>query len=129
MRGTFSRHPGVMGRRGEKERMLLVAAAGLAASLVIIMVVVLNYKREAIASQATTAANQPIVPVPMGTVTLFVPDREVAAGTKLAEVTFKEVYWPRNQVPVNAVLDLAEIKNQFAKVNLPSGLPVQAIRN
>ncbi len=125
MGSNFSRNPGSLARKGEKERLLLIAAAGLAASLVIIMVVVLNYKREAIASQASAAANQPIVPVPMGTVTLFVPDREVAAGTKLAEVSFKEVYWPRNQVPTNAVLDLAEIKNQFAKVNLPSGLPVQ----
>ena len=125
MGSHFSRNPGSLNRRGEKERVLLIAAAGLAASLVIIMVVVLNYKREAIASQTNTVANQPIVPVPMGTVTLFVPDREVAAGTKLAEVAFKEVYWPRNQVPTNAVLDLAEIKNQFAKVNLPAGLPVQ----
>ncbi len=125
MGSTFSRNPGSMHRRGEKERLLLIAAAGLAASLVIIMVVVLNYKREAIASQASSAANQTIVPVPMGTVTLFVPDREVAPGTKLSEVNFKEVYWPRNQVPANAVLDLAEIKNQFAKANLPAGLPVQ----
>jgi len=111
-------------RKGEKERLLLVAAAGLAASLVIIMIVVLNYKREAIASQTVSPA-QPVVSVPMGTVTLFVPDREVGMGTKLSEVSFKEVYWPRNQVPPNAVLDLAELKNQYAKSNLPAGLPVQ----
>lgn len=125
-RPTFTKNAGTnLGRRrGEKERLLLVAAAGLAASLVIIMVVVLNYKREAIASQTNTPT-QPVPQVSMGTVTLFVPDREVAAGTKLAEIPFKEVYWPRNQVPANAVLDLAEIKNQFAKVNLPVGLPVQ----
>lgn len=111
-------------RKGEKERLLLVAAAGLAASLVIIMIVVLNYKREAIASQSVNS-EQPIVAVPMGTVTLFVPDREVGMGTKLSEVSFKEVYWPRNQVPPNAVLDLAEVKNQYAKANLPAGLPIQ----
>ncbi len=126
-RGTFMKNagtnPNLGRRRGEKERLLLVAGAGLAASLVIIMVVVLNYKSSAVASQA--APPPPIAQVPMGTVTLFVPDREVAAGTKLAEISFKEVYWPRNQVPTNAVLDLAEIKNQYSKVNLPAGLPIQ----
>lgn len=121
---TFSKHQASLLRRSEKERLLFIAAAGLAFSLLVIMLVILNYKRDAIASQATVQTQNQVVPVPMGTVTLFVPDREVSAGTKLGEVSFKEVYWPRNQVPANAVLDLAEIKNQFAKVNLPANLPV-----
>lgn len=123
MANTFSKHHSALFRRNENERLLFVAAAGLAFSLLIILVVILNYKPDAIASQPNVP--QASAPVPMGTVTLYVPDREVSAGTKLSDVTFKEVYWPRNQVPPNAVVDISEIKNQYAKISLAASVPIQ----
>lgn len=111
-----------IGRNVEKERMLFVAAAGAALALVIVILVILTY-RPADAGQDTQAAI-PQVPVSSGTVNLFAPDRIVRAGTKLSEVRFKDVIWPRHQVPEGAVRDLAEIRNAYAKITLNPSSPV-----
>lgn len=117
------RHTSKIGRNVERERMLFVAAAGAALALLIVILVILTY-RPADAGQDSQAAI-PQVPVSTGTVSLFAPDRVVRMGTKLSEVRFKEIVWPRNQVPEGAVRDLAEIRNAYAKVNLDPTNPVR----
>ena len=112
-------------RKGERERMLFIAFAGLAFSLLIIMLVVLNYKSDAVARNIKNETNETAAQTTVGTVTLLAFERPVSAGTKLSDIKLKEVYWPRSQVPAGAVFDAAEIRNQFAKINIPAGVPVQ----
>lgn len=116
-------HYPVLGKTNERERLLFVAAAGLAFSLLIILVVVFNFKNPANAGQDYVPPEIPSTQV--GTVRLLTTDREVKAGTSLQDVAFKEIYWPRNQVPEGAILDPAEVRNMYAKIALSSGVPLQ----
>jgi len=43
----------------------------------------------------------------------------------LSEVRFKEVFWPRSQVPNEAIRDISELQNLYAKVDLSPGVPIQ----
>src|SRR5690606_4671736 len=61
----------------------------------------------------------------VSTVSLLAPERPIRAGTRLSEVNFKQVYWPRNQVPEGAIRDLSEVQNFYAKSDLSPGLPLQ----
>ena len=111
-----------VGRADERERLFFFAAAGLAAFLFFTVIFVLNFKqplqaREDIVPQAA--------PPSIGTVTLLAPEKSIRAGTKLSEVRFKEMYWPRNQVPKDAIRDLAEIQNFYARADIQEGMPLQ----
>jgi len=129
--GNFGRNYPVLvsragGRADERERLFFFAAAGLAAFLFFTVIFVLNFKDRASAKQEVTpevAANQ--VPAAMGTLTLLAPEKFVRAGTKLTDIRFKEVYWPRNQVPNEAVRDMAELRDMYASADIPEGMPVQ----
>lgn len=124
MSTKFGRYyPALGGKTNERERLLFIAAAGLAFSLLVVLFVVFSFggkSEEKIASPTTNS-----VPAAIGTVTLLTPDRMIRAGTKLSEVQFKEMYWPRNQVPDGAVRDVNEMKDWFSKVDLQPGVPVQ----
>ncbi len=125
MNGKFSGNNSVFRRRGDRERLLFFAAAGLACSLLVIMAVVLNYKTDASARSDMAPRASDALPQQVGSVTLFAPDKNIPSGTKLSDTSFREVYWPRHQVPEGAVMDKAEIRGKFAKVNLPAGMPIQ----
>lgn len=116
--------PKILGRGTEREKLLLIASAGLALSLLVITILVLNFKTSASATQdrGQTEDNSP---ANVGTVTLITPERVVKAGTPLKDVKFKEVFWPRNQVPDESVRDAGELSGHFAKVDLEPGMPVQ----
>ncbi len=106
---------------GRRDRLMFLAAAGLAFSLLIILFLV---------NQKSVEANNPVVePVvaaaTVGTVTLFVPTRNIRAGSKLTEADFRDVYWPRNTVPQEAVRDLSEIRGKYAKVDLQQDYPLR----
>ncbi len=126
MASKFGKHqyPVLGAKSNDRERLLFVAAAGLAFSLLIILVVLFNFKDPANAGVQAASA-PPEIPTAVGTITLLTPDRSIKAGTPLADVQFKEVYWPRNQVPDGAVRDTAELKNMYAKVELEAGVPMQ----
>lgn len=113
------------GRRDERERLFFFAAAGLAAFLFFTVIFVLNFKDRAVAKEDITPTAMNPVPATMGTVTLLAPEKFVRAGTKLSEVRFKEVYWPRNQVPTEAVRDISEVRSLYASVDIPEGVPMQ----
>ncbi|MBX7143759.1 MAG: Flp pilus assembly protein CpaB [Oligoflexia bacterium] len=124
MNTKFGRYyPALGGKTNERERLLFIAAAGLAFSLLVVLFVVFSFSSRSDAKEVQ--ATQAAIPQAIGTVTLLTPDRVVRAGTRLSEVSFKEVYWPRNQVPDGAVRDIEEMKSLFAKVDLQPGVPVQ----
>ena len=118
-------YPATISRVNERERLWFFAAAGLFFSLLILVLFVLNFKRSAsaVSDQTPEAISQ--VPVAMGTIKLLTPDNVISAGKKLSEVTFKEVYWPRNQVPEGAVMDLAELRGMYSKAELHPGVPIK----
>lgn len=125
MSTKFGRYyPALGGKTNERERLLFIAAAGLAFSLLVILFVFFSFRSKNDDARAT-ATNHNSIPAAIGTVTLLTPDRLVRAGTKLSDVQFKEVYWPRNQVPDGAVRDINEMKDWFAKVDLQAGSPIQ----
>ena len=124
MANKFGKNYPVVGKTNDRERLLFVAAAGLAFSLFIILIVVFQFKDPASAREEVSSL-PPEIPSDVGTITLLTPDRAVKAGTRLADVSFKEIYWPRNQVPDAAIRDIAEVRNMFAKIDLAAGVPLQ----
>jgi pilus assembly protein CpaB len=115
----------MVGRGSDRDKLMLIATAGLAVSLLIITVLVLNFRTSASATQDRSDDVQAVAPAAIGTVSLLTPERTVRAGTPLKEVKFKEVFWPRNQVPEGAVRDVAEFANHFAKIDLEPNVPVR----
>lgn len=125
MSTKFGRYyPALGGKSNERERLIFIAAAGLAFSLLVVLFVVFSFGSKSESKEVVASTNNAI-PAAIGTVTLLTPDRVIRAGTKLSEVTFKEVYWPRNQVPDGAVRDIEEMKSLYAKIDLQPGVPVQ----
>jgi pilus assembly protein CpaB len=115
-------HPAL--RKTDRERMMFVFAALVTVTLLCAMILVLNNRSEA--SLPKSPPQLPVEPVrpAIGTVTLFAPDANIPAGTKLSNIVLKEVFWPRNQVPEGAIRDIAEVKALYAKTSLPSGFPL-----
>lgn len=111
--------------RTERERLLFVAAAGLALSLLIITLLVVNFKRNASASADRGMDMPPVASAAVGTVALIAPERLIRSGSKLSEMRFKEVYWPRNEVPQEAVRDASELVDYYAKEDLRPGIPIR----
>jgi pilus assembly protein CpaB len=125
MSTKFGRYYPALGKKNnDRERLLFVAAAGLAFSLLVVLFIVFSFGSSSESKEASVPVNNSITSA-IGTVTLLTPDRIIRAGTKLSEISFKEVYWPRNQVPDGAVRDIDEMKELFAKVDLQPGVPVQ----
>jgi pilus assembly protein CpaB len=112
------------GKSNDRERLLFIAALGLAFSLLVILIVVFNFRSDANARSA--APENVAAPVGnLGTVALLTPERTVRAGSKLSEIRFKEVLWPRSQVPDGAIRDISELHNLYAKTELSPGVPLQ----
>lgn len=113
----------IVARSPEREKVILVAAGALVVSLVAILLLLFTSRS---ADKGTVEVSKDLNPVPaaIGTVTLLTPDRLVRAGSALGDVTFKEIYWPRNQVPEGAVRDVAELRALFAKNDMQPGTPV-----
>lgn len=112
----------IISRSSEREKLVFIAAAGLLFSLLVILFAVFSFRSDADANQG--ASNPSPVPASVGTVTLLTPDRFVRSNDALSEVVFKEIYWPRNQVPEGAIRDVAELRGLFARVDLQPGSPV-----
>lgn len=129
MTGKFARQSsGFKGRNHEREKILLVAASGAAVALVVVFILIYNFSADSVDASVDQAnGQQAITPAAVGTVALLAPDESVKTGTRLSEVTFKEVYWPRNQVPEGAIRDLSEIQNQYAKSDLSPNVPLQRV--
>ena len=125
--GTNSRKTpptGIVKTGGDRERLIFIATAGLAFSLVVIFIVVLTARRDADAKQEKQEIEEAMLPEAIGTVTLYTVDRSIPAGTKLSNVEFRKVYWPRNDVPSGAVRDLVELKRYYAKREIKPSVPL-----
>ena len=114
-------HPAI--RRNQRERYMFIAALGLATSLLIMTVFVMYSKTEARINKPVVTKTQPERPA-IATVMLLAPSRNVTAGTKLSDVAFEPVYWPRHQVQEGAVKDKSEVASLYAKTTLPAGMPI-----
>jgi pilus assembly protein CpaB len=112
---------GFGGRGAEREKLLFIGAAGLAAALLIILVVVFQLKTDEPAPSAQVA----VLPEVANTVMLLTPEVTVRSGSKLSDVRLKEIPWPVNQVPEDAVRNPGEVRNLFARVDIQAGVPLQ----
>ncbi|MCB0317989.1 MAG: Flp pilus assembly protein CpaB [Bdellovibrionales bacterium] len=115
---------GIVKSNKDRERLIFIATAGLAFSLVVIFIVVLTAKRDADAKQDQQQIEEAMLPEAIGTVTLYTVDRTIPAGTKLSNVEFRKIYWPRNEVPSGAVRDLVELKRYYAKREIKPSIPL-----
>lgn len=105
----------------DREKFLLIAAGGAFLSLLMVVVAVFSIKsKEEKPKQVEAQLLQP----ESATVTLYSVERPVRVGAKLTDVKFKEIVWPRNQIPEGAIRDLAQIKDKFAKETLEPGTPI-----
>ena len=123
MRGNFGAHQ-PHGMRAKQERALLFLAVSIAFAIVLILVGLLNFKTTAAVQTEEVPIVQPLA-ANVGTVTLYTPMDTVRAGMSLAEVQWKEVYWPRNQVPDGAIRDKAQFNKMYARIDIPAGTAVQ----
>jgi pilus assembly protein CpaB len=123
MGSKFGKSYPVLTSKSEKDRVLFVAAALLALSLAVVFIMLVNPNagaKEPVTPDVSTSARTDV-----GTVVLYAPERRVSAGSKLASVVFRELYWPRSQIPEGAVRDVSEISNLYAAADLTPGVPVQ----
>lgn len=114
------------GGRGNKKKKLMILGGGLALIFVLfaVVIVVLVKKKNTGTEQAAIPVISDAPPV-SGSITLYTPLKELVAGEKLTPEIFKEVYWPRTQIPEGAIRDLAEIQGKYAKTKIEPGTPMQ----
>lgn len=113
-------------RRGDKERVMLLVAAGLSFALLLILAIILNYKSDGYASNDAkrTVLSGGADTTTVGSVALLTFERAVTAGSRLNDAPIKEVLWPRTQIPTGAIFDQSEVRNQYAKVDIPADVPI-----
>lgn len=124
MAKQFNRAKLGFSRRNERERVMLLVAAGLAFILLLVLAVILNYRSNRFATDSIDLNTEVLNDSTDGTVSLLTFERAIAAGSKLDSVPIKEVFWPRSQVPSGAVFDNSEVRNQYAKVDIPADVPI-----
>lgn len=111
------------GRTNERERFLFIAAGGICFSLFLVLVFVLNFQqKDAVAGADKTSDSTLSNP---GMIAVLTPGRPVKVGDPLANIEFKEMYWPRAQVPEGAIRTVSEVQGYFAKVAIQPGIPLQ----
>ncbi len=122
MRSRFGRFgPGRV--RLIRERLLYVSSGALTAALAAVIGVV-AYSYEDAHSGEAYAARAPRDSLTLDTVLLLSPMEEVKQGTRLSQVNFRELYWPRERVPEGAIRAGEDVRSLYAKVDLPTGQPM-----
>lgn len=111
-------------RPPERDRFFFYIGLGLAAFLSVMVVFVLSVRRPADAREVSSAGSQ-AAPAAVGTVLLWAADRPIRAGSRIGDVSLKEIYWPRDKVPSDAVRDLSEVRELYASVDIPERMPLQ----
>lgn len=122
MRGNFGVHKP---QKARHERALLLLAVSIAFAIVLILVGLLNFRTTAAVEDHSFAPKK--LTASVGTVTLYTPHNLVRAGTSLGTVQWKEVFWPRNQVPNGAVQELSQLKKMYARIDIPYGTALQTL--
>jgi pilus assembly protein CpaB len=125
MASKFGKTNSGFGTKSEREKFLFIAAAGAALAVMIIFILVTSLKSGGSTAVVTKEEPTKTATINQTSVFLLAPEGEVAAGTKLSEVRFKKVEWPKVQMPEGAFTDASEVANLFAKTKLPAGIPIQ----
>lgn len=129
MRATFGQNYPILStaaltaRSADRQKFIIIAAVVLIASVSTILFLLYTASSGERSSVQVIKDADP-VPAAVGTVTLLAPEGVVRAGAPLSSVIFKEIYWPRTQVPEGAVRDVAELRSLFARNDLQPGMPV-----
>lgn len=124
----FGGQTSILRVKTQRERTIFFAAAGLALALLVVALVVVNYKHSPARVDGREVSNSSVVASPaVGMVTLYAPERLIPRNSQLSadKFQFKEIYWPRNDVPEGAIRDLSECIGMYAKEDLRPGLPIQ----
>ena len=93
------------------------------AALALLMLILYNYN-EAGAYQRTVNSDESIDQLGMNNVILLAPANPVPPGTKLSQVTLKEVPWPRNEMPQGAVRKGDNISAMYTTIGLSANQPI-----
>jgi pilus assembly protein CpaB len=123
MNSRFGGHYPVPRDQARRQMLVYIAAVGffLAMLLVFLMVSRVGTTPPVV---SPALAKEVKTPVSLQTVTLYTPASFINEGSKLSDFKFKEIYWPRNSVPDQAVHDLTEIKNMYAAASISRGTPI-----
>ena len=74
---------------------------------------------QAVVTQEPIVAAYDMVEVP-------VPVQPVLAGTRVSDITFRRISYPRHQVPAGAVLDPGHLRDSISATVLPANMPLFA---
>lgn len=116
----FGRADGFSSKRIMQLRLVLIAGAGFASMCLIAAFTLLSVPRDA--SSSATLDQPPYGAV--GLVALPATEIPIPASSALSEAKLKTVLWPRNQVPPNAIQDVAQVRGLYALVDIPPNSPI-----
>ena len=118
------------GQRPPKARirphhMIYLLSGTLMFSLITVLLLLFG-QRAVDANEEIRAADEMYVPASNSLANLVViaPVAAVPQGTKLSNIEFREMFWPRNEVPEGAVRDMHVLRTMYAKVGLPANQPI-----
>ena len=75
-------------------------------------------------SRQESVKPQSIVVAEFDTVTIPVPSKPVPAGVRGKDILFKYISFPKQQIPVGAIIDVSTITDATANTALPAELPL-----
>jgi pilus assembly protein CpaB len=124
--GGFSAQSHSSLRKYRRNKNILIGSAVLLGVLTIIGAInISNKTTEAVDSRAQIAPESQFNEAEFyGTVSLYAPTMQLTAGSKISQLQFKEVFWPRNNVPEGAVRSVDELNGMYATVDLQPGQPI-----
>lgn len=73
---------------------------------------------------APKTSKDPIVVAEFDTVSIPVPSRAVSAGTKVKDIKFNYVKFPKHQIPEGTIRDLTLVSDSVTVSPLPANLPI-----
>lgn len=94
----------------------MFVSVGATAVLIITAIIVAAGKER---KSSTVTLAEPI------TITLYTPEKSVPIGVQLSSVKFRELIWPRNQIPEDAVTNLKDVLNFYTTEVLEPGPPLR----
>lgn len=106
-----------------RERLIYISGGAMSAALVA-AIGIATYNSHEGTSQQAYASKAPRDTLELETVILIAPNENVKPGTRMSNVSLREMYWPRDRVPEGAIRSNEDIKGMYSKVDLAFGQPV-----
>lgn len=120
MTGQFTRLGPNRAKAQRKRYIYLIITSVCSAVILLFLAYQTSQPEEATAKVQPMQAQQ----ITYGSVPVVVPTEPVHRFVKLSQVKLEIAYWPRNEVPVGAATSLDEIRELYAKVDLPARQPI-----